>query len=716
MKKMKLRILCGTLAFVVAMAGMGIPSAFATVTGSAIPDKVNYGTLKWSVKMGTGYTNAPTPPMVHGDYVYIGVDQTLYKLNKETGKEVARITLVDTFGFATAALTFAENVDGHNVVFAPISEGVVQAVDADTMTSLWVTKPAWTGAQKPGLSCLSRVTYENGYIYYGTWNTDDTNGYFYCYNAADLDSLTATETKSPVWMVEHKGGFYWSEAKVSGDYVLFGSEDGNLGYLDGTPTADIYTCLAGTAFEGAGKSFGQTPVVDSFLVNGDIRSSAVYDSDTAAFYFTSRPGNLYKITLNPDGTFADGVKTQTPLALGGVTTGIPTVYKGKIYVGIQGPSPFGTTGHMIKVIDGKTMTVDASGTTPGFVQSEMILSTAKEPAGTLMLYMTYNQLPGGIYMMKVTETTEGKKVIDAAGSGNLFVPPASMQHYGISTLEADGQGNLYYKNDSCTLMAVKAGYLLESIPASGGSVTGSTSVLAGGSHTFTLTPASGYMVVDRKVDGVSKGIAGSYTFTNVTAPHKLQPVFMRTTTSNLTSAVSGGYNSIKLTWSKQAGASGYIISRATSATGTYTKIKTLGATTTTYTNTGLTTGKAYYYKIQSYYKNTLGNVTYSKISTSAKGAVPKLATPALTTASGVDKIKLTWKAVAGAHGYKIYRKTSATGTYYKVKTITSGSTVSWTNYSLTTGRTYYYRIIAYRVVNGKTYYSSYSNVSYRKPY
>ena len=94
----------------------------------------------------------------------------------------------------------------------------------------------------------------------------------------------------------------------------------------------------------------------------------------------------------------------------------------------------------------------------------------------------------------------------------------------------------------------------------------------------------------------------------------------------------------------------------------------------------------------------------------------KLATPALTTASGVDKIKLTWKAVAGAHGYKIYRKTSATGTYYKVKTITSGSTVSWTNYSLTTGRTYYYRIIAYRVVNGKTYYSSYSNVSYRKPY
>jgi len=362
------------------------------------------------------------------------------------------------------------------------------------------------------------------------------------------------------------------------------------------------------------------------------------------------------------------------------------------------------------------MAVEASGSTPGFVQSEMVLSTAKEGIGELYLYMTYNQLPGGIYMIKLAKTAEGKMTINAAESGNLFIPPESMQHYGISTLEADEDGNLYYKNDSCTITAVKAGYLLESIGATGCTVTKTTSVLAGEGYTFTLTPSAGYKIVDLKVDGISKGALGSYTFNNVTAPHKVQGVFILSLCPNLSSATSAGYNSIKLGWSKQAGVSGYEIWRSTSSTGTYTKIKTLAATTTTYTNTGLTTGKPYYYRIRGYYKNTLGAIVYSKLSASPKSAVPKLTTPVLTTSAGTDKIKLTWKAVSGASGYRIYKKTSATSAYYKVKTIYSGSTTTWTNYGLTTGRTYYYKIVAYRVVSGKTYYSSYSNVSYRKPY
>jgi hypothetical protein len=30
------------------------------------------------------------PPMVHGEYVYIGVNNTLRKIEKETGKEVVK--------------------------------------------------------------------------------------------------------------------------------------------------------------------------------------------------------------------------------------------------------------------------------------------------------------------------------------------------------------------------------------------------------------------------------------------------------------------------------------------------------------------------------------------------------------------------------------------------------------------------------------------------
>lgn len=709
-------MLCLLLAAIVAATSFGVLPVQAAVAGSGMPDLVDYGTLKWSVNMGTGYANAPTPPMVHGNYVYVGMNQTLYKLDKETGQEVARLTLLDTFGFATAALTYVENVNGRNVIFAPISEGVVQAVDADTMTSLWVTKPTWTTTTKPGLSCLSRVIYDNGYIYYGTWNTDDTLGYFYCYDASDSNVTLTTEAKNPIWMVEHTGGFYWSEANATGDYVLFGSEDGNNGYLTATKTADLYSCMKGAAFVNSGKTYAESPVLDEFTVNGDIRSGIVYDNQTAAYYFSSRPGNLYKATLNSDGTFDAGSKTQTPLPLGGVTTGTPTVYKGKIYLGIQGPTPFGTTGHMVKIIDGQTMTIDGSATTPGFVQSEMVLSTAKESSGELYLYMTYNQLPGGIYMMKITKTPEGKMVVDAAGSGDLFIPPTAMQHYGISTLEADGDGNLYYKNDSCTLMAVKAGYFLESIATTGGTITPSTSVLTGGSAIVSLVALTGYKIADMKVDGVSLGIKSGYTFMTVTAPHKIQGIFIHATTPNLASAISSGYNGIKLSWSKLPGVSGYEIWRGTSPTGTYSKVTTLAATTIAYTNLGLTTGKTYYYKIRGYYRNTAGGIVYSNLSTGYKAAIPKLSTPVLATSAGIDQIKLAWKAVPGATGYKIYKRPSTTSIYSLAKTITTGTTTTWTNYGLTTGRTYYYKIIAYRVASGKTYYSYYSNVSYRKPY
>ncbi|MDQ9761139.1 hypothetical protein RFZ45_20100, partial [Acinetobacter baumannii] len=40
-------------------------------------------------------------------------------------------------------------------------------------------------------------------------------------------------------------------------------------------------------------------------------------------------------------------------------------------------------------------------------------------------------------------------------SKELFVPEKSMQQYCISTLCADREGTLYYKNDSCNLMAVE---------------------------------------------------------------------------------------------------------------------------------------------------------------------------------------------------------------------------------------------------------------------
>ena len=64
-------------------------------------------------------------------------------------------------------------------------------------------------------------------------------------------------------------------------------------------------------------------------------------------------------------------------------------------------------------------------------------------------------------------------------------------------------------------------------------------------------------------------------------------------------------------------------------------------------------------------------------------------------------VTLSWDKVSGADGYEIYRKTGKDGTYKKIKTITSGKTVSYKNKELTFGKKYYYKVRAYDK-NGST--------------
>ncbi|MBU3160924.1 InlB B-repeat-containing protein [Clostridium frigoris] len=67
--------------------------------------------------------------------------------------------------------------------------------------------------------------------------------------------------------------------------------------------------------------------------------------------------------------------------------------------------------------------------------------------------------------------------------------------------------------------------------------------------------------------------------------------------------------SIKLTWSATKGASGYEVYRATSSSGVYSLLTK--TTSLYYTNSGLVTGKTYYYKIRSY-QNVGKTILYSK--------------------------------------------------------------------------------------------------------
>jgi Tfp pilus assembly protein PilE len=76
------------------------------------------------------------------------------------------------------------------------------------------------------------------------------------------------------------------------------------------------------------------------------------------------------------------------------------------------------------------------------------------------------------------------------------------------------------------------------------------SVTAGGSQTFTVTPDTGYIVDDVKVDGKTAGPQTTYTFTNVTADHSIEVSFKAQATAQkgdddddncfITTAAGGG--------------------------------------------------------------------------------------------------------------------------------------------------------------------------------
>lgn len=69
------------------------------------------------------------------------------------------------------------------------------------------------------------------------------------------------------------------------------------------------------------------------------------------------------------------------------------------------------------------------------------------------------------------------------------------------------------------------------------------------------------------------------------------------------------------------------------------------------------------------------------------------------------KVRLSWKKVNGASGYKVYRATKKNGKYKLVKTM---KTVKFTDKKVKKNKTYYYKVRAFKTVNKKLVNGAYS--------
>ena len=419
------------------------------VTSAAIPFSAESGTLYWETKAGTGHgSNAVSNPILVDGNVVVYTGTRILKIDKDTGAILSEGTMAGKSSFAINNPTYAEGV-----ILVGLSDGRIQAFNADTLESLWLyTDPLGGQPDSP-------ITVANGYAYTGFWNSEVEEASFVCLSLTDEDPASKLEAKVETWRYVQKGGFYWAGAYACDDYVLIGTDDGEDGYSSDTANLLLLDPKSGK-------------LLDSMTgFTGDIRCSICYDTATKAFYFTSKGGYLYSVQVQKSGS-SWKLANKKQLELGGMSTSTPVVHNGRAYIGVSGAGQFTPySGHNITVVNLSNMSAAYRMPTQGYPQTSGLLTTAYEKFGSSYVYVYFfdNYTPGKLRVLrdKAGQTTaeytsdEYAEKTKYTTAYELFTPVAPQMQYALCSPIVDENGTLYFKNDSGYLMAY--GSMVESL-------------------------------------------------------------------------------------------------------------------------------------------------------------------------------------------------------------------------------------------------------------
>lgn len=187
----------------------------------------------------------------------------------------------------------------------------------------------------------------------------------------------------------------------------------------------------------------------------------------------------------------------------------------------------------------------------------------------------------------------------------------------------------------------------------------------------------------------------------VTKPDKVAELSARTL----------GASEIELTWKKSSHVTGYQIYRLDGQTGKYVKIATVEESMpASYTDCKLSAATEYSYKVRAY-KNFEGTSYYGSFSNVKSQVTKPDKVQRLKASTKASAVTLKWAASENVTGYQIYRLNTKTKKYEKIATINGADKITYKNKSLKKGKTYRYKIRAYKKYNGTTYYGGFSSVS-----
>lgn len=418
------------------------------VTDAKTPTSADNAELYWATSIATGgqANGAPGTPIIINGELYSYSGKELLRLDSETGEVLARGEMQGSSPFAITPPAYAEGM-----IFVALGGGMVQAFNAKTLESLWLYTDSLgigLGANQPNCP----ITYSDGCIYTGFWNSEQGAAHMVCLTITDEDPSQPLEAKQPLWVRTQSGGFYWAGALATEKFVLVGTEDGEKGYESQTSMLLSLNPVSGA-------------LLDSIEgLNGDIRSTVSYDAATDSYYFTSGGGSFYSVKVQANGRFVkDSLKE---IRLGGRSVSTPVIYNGRAYVGVQGAAQFKVyDGHHIAVIDLASWSIAYTANTKGCPQTSGLLSTGY--GDEVYVYFADNYTPGSLRVIRdkpgqtaladpvsETYTSAGKRYTVDNCAPVLFTPQGDLAQYCIASPIVDKDGTIYMKNDSNHLFAI----------------------------------------------------------------------------------------------------------------------------------------------------------------------------------------------------------------------------------------------------------------------
>ena len=326
-----------------------------------------------------------------------------------------------------------------------------------------------------------------------------------------------------------------------------------------------------------------------------------------------------------------------------------------------------------------------------------------DTGSTATAYEHTGLMPGTTYHYRVS-------AINSAGTGT----PSNIDHAATSTatqpdaptgLSATASGrtqiNLSWTAPSNNGGAAITGYRIETSTNAGTTWSeqdGNTESTATAYEHTGLTPGTTYHYRVFAIN--SAGTGNPSNVDNATTSTATQPG-----APTRLSATASGRTEINLSWTAPpddggAAIMGYQIELSTDAGSNWSDlVANTGATSTTYTHTGLLPATTYHYRISAINSAGTGNPSNIDHATTDAASAPDAPTGLSATASGRTAINLSWTAPsddggATITGYQIELSTDAGSNWSDLVANTGTTSTTYTHTGLLPATTYHYRISA----------------------